>query len=151
MRAVKPQEIAPGIAYSMYTGEWDSIPSFSRLTPVREGVAKEITCLLPEGDERFGLRFRGFLRVPRSGVYTLGLISDDGSRLIFHDTVVIDNDGAHAATERVGHVALEEGFHPVHIDYFERSGSNMLGLYIKGPGMDRQSVPGGMLFHSKEF
>jgi hexosaminidase len=101
----------------------------------------------PEGD--FGLRLTGFLRVPRAGIYTFFLSSDDGSRLTVGEGVVVDNDGPHTMAERSGQVALRRGWHPVELRYFRRGGGG-LRLEVEGPGTPRREVPATWLAHLPE-
>lgn len=91
--------------------------------------------------EGFGLRFTGYLRVPRAGIYTFILSSDDGSRLSIGDRVVVDHDGPHAMSERQGQVALHRGWHPLEVLYFQAGGGKGLLLEAEGPGVTRREVP----------
>jgi hexosaminidase len=91
--------------------------------------------------EGFGLRLTGYVRVPRAGIYTFVLSSDDGSRLSIGDRVVVDHDGPHAMSERRGQVALHRGWHPLEVLYFQAGGGKGLLLEVEGPGVTRREVP----------
>jgi signal transduction histidine kinase len=70
-----------GLNYQCFEGEWESLPDFNSLTPVKSG-----TCSGPDGKLRTrannsGLVFTGFFAAAKSGVYTFYLKSSDGSRL----------------------------------------------------------------------
>jgi len=95
--------------------------------------------------EGFGLRFTGYVRVPRAGIYTFVLSSDDGSRLSIGDRVVVDHDGPHAMSERRGQVALHRGWHPLEVLYFQAGGAKGLLLEVEGPGVTRREVPASWL------
>jgi hypothetical protein len=95
--------------------------------------------------EGFGLRFTGYVRVPRAGIYTFVLSSDDGSRLSIGDRVVVDHDGPHAMSERRGQVALHRGWHPMEVLYFQAGGAKGLLLEVEGPGVTRREVPASWL------
>jgi len=56
-----------------------------------------------------GQFLNGFIRVPRKGIYTFFLSSDDGSRLTVGDRVVVNHDGPHSMAERAGISNLGEG------------------------------------------
>ncbi|MBA3847659.1 MAG: hypothetical protein H0X45_13585, partial [Planctomycetes bacterium] len=45
--------------------------------------------------DNFAVRWRGVLRVPVAGTWTLATDSDDGSRLVLDGAQVIDNSGRH--------------------------------------------------------
>ena len=100
---------------------------------------------VPSGS--FGLVLDGFIRVPRSGIYTFFLSSDDGSRLTVGDGVVVDHDGPHSMSERAGQVALHRGWHPLEVRYFQSGGGYGLHLEMEGPGVSRREVPAHWLAH----
>jgi len=139
---------APGLRYDYYEGEWQALPDFDRLAPAKSGVVAAVTCEPRARSERFGFRFEGYLTVPRDGVYTLRLESDDGSRLWIGHTLLVDNDGLHSAVERTGVIALAAGAHPLRIGYFERTGDDVLSVRISGPGMEGRPLSGELLAHA---
>ncbi len=105
----------------------------------REDVA---SVTLPAGapEENFGLRFRGYLRVPENGVYTFRLISDDGAVLRFANATALDHDGLHGASVRLGDVALAAGLHPLEVLYVQAGGAKALSLEWSVDGIDFQPV-----------
>jgi len=115
--------------------------------PVATTVADRVSLEPAASDELFALRFRGYVRVPETGVYSFHLTSDDGSRLLIDGGTLIDNDGVHGARERTGHQALEAGWHEIEIVFFQGRGGLALGLETQGPGLDRQEVPVTWLAH----
>ena len=82
--------------------------------------------------------------VPQTGLNTLYLNSDEGSRLRIDGQTVVENDGLHGMTERSGTLGLAAGIHLLRIEYFERSGSQGLIASIEGPDMAKQVVPADM-------
>ena len=87
------------------------IPKFkSRICTSSNAVVSAIDLRPSPRKEFFGLRFRGYLRVPATGVYGFHLSSDDGSRLILDGQTVADNDEIHGMGERTGWVGLAAGF-----------------------------------------
>jgi hypothetical protein len=66
--------------------------------------------------------FDGYVMVPESGVWTVGTISDDGSKLYIDDELVADNDGLHGDRKKTGAVDLQAGWHEVRVEFFERGG-----------------------------
>ncbi|MFN3407971.1 MAG: ATP-binding protein [Limisphaerales bacterium] len=79
--AATPVQWVPGLDFRCFEGAWNRLPDFSRLTPVRTGVATNFDLSLRTRPERVGLEFTGALAVPRAGFYTFYLRSDDGARL----------------------------------------------------------------------
>ncbi|MDQ6830240.1 MAG: PA14 domain-containing protein, partial [Gemmatimonadota bacterium] len=101
-----------------------------------------------DSSEMFSLRYTGYLRVPKTGVYTLGALADDGAALWVGDQFVFGSLGqSPKTTETWGQIALRAGLHPITVSYFQAYGPMALEMYIEGPGMKRQRIPRSMLFH----
>jgi alpha-L-fucosidase len=146
-RAAKDADTKPGLKYSYFEGVWDALPDFAKLRPLATGVASAIGLQPKKAPEHYGFELTGFLRVPRDGVYTLFLISDDGSRLFIGDTLVVDNDGLHSSLEKRGLIALAAGLHPIRVIQFNASGGEALAVSWQGPGWTKQAVPASALAH----
>jgi hypothetical protein len=98
----------------------------------------------------FAFRYTGYIRVPRTGVYTFLARSDDGAALwIGSDNVFWSVGQSPRTTETWGQVALQAGLHPITLGYFQAYGPMALELFVEGPGMPRQRVPSTMLFHDR--
>ena len=134
-----PDAAAPGLAHphglecGLYEGQWRALPDFSTLVP--SGTITMSAVGLPESrpEERFGMVCRGHLAIPSDGVYTLGLRSDDGSRLFIGGDRIIDNDGTHDKQERRAEIALAAGRHAIRVEYFQWSYGATLELWLGGP------------------
>jgi beta-glucosidase len=73
---------------------------------------------LPE--DGFSVRWTGKLTPPKSGLYALGLRSDDGSRLYLDGKLVVDNWGDHPPTLKTTQIELVGGkAYDVRLEYFE--------------------------------
>jgi len=145
--AQQPESLTAGLKYEAFLGQWDELPDFDKLSPIRVGRIDAVT--LPEVNEAtvgIGLRMMGWLEVPVDGLYTFLLISDDGSRLFVGDTLLIDNDFLHMPQVKHGLIRLQAGMHPIMVEYFDGGGGKALGLSIEGPGLERQPVPPSMWF-----
>ncbi len=105
-----------------FEGDWDRLPDFGALPS--KGSFRRRTVTLPVGfrDERVGLRYEGWIEIPRDDVYLFSLASDDGARLLVRGETVVDNDGLHAAAEKRGGIALGAGLHPIAVDWFNKTG-----------------------------
>jgi hexosaminidase len=105
---------------------------------------------LPTGIPRgsFGLISTGFIRLPRKGIYTFFLTSDDGSRLRIDGETVVDHDGYHSASEKRGQAALHRGWHPLEVLYFQGGGGATVKLEVEGPNLSRREVPATWFAHS---
>lgn len=144
-RPVAAAEAAPaarGLEFDCFEGEFEKLADLAALAPVRSGTASKPDLAAAGGrKERFGLRFRGFVRAPRTGVYVFYLGSDDGSRLAVGGRDLIVNDGVHGVSEERGEIALAQGWHPIEIDYFQATGPMALDLAWRGPGFARSPLP----------
>ena len=138
--------VAPGqekkVSYAYYEGEWEVLPDFDQLQPVRTGRAYEFHLEGVEGrrEDHFGMRFEGIIQVDQAGVYTFYTRSDDGTKLYVDGTEVVDNDGSHGALEESGEITLEPGRHTVVVTYFENGGGEHLEVLYHGPGVERQML-----------
>lgn len=110
----------PGVDFNYYEGEFQALPDFSGMSPIRTGRAEAPSLeALSAREDHFAAVFTGLISVPRTGLYRLDLRSDDGSRLYLHDVLLIDNDGSHSPRNRQGWIALTAGQHPFRLEYFE--------------------------------
>lgn len=74
-----------GLDFRCYEVPGEILPELDALTPVRSGVTTNFDLSIRVRDDHVGLRFEGFFQVPRGGLYTFYLRSDDGSRLFIGD------------------------------------------------------------------
>ncbi len=70
---------------------------------------------------------------------------DDGSRITIDDTIIINHDGIHGATEAKGNIKLDAGLHRITVEYFEGAGGEELAVTWQGPGFERQPIPNTVL------
>jgi hypothetical protein len=142
LAAAKPEGLVPGLAFEFFKGHWTGLPDFAALAPSRTGeaAAMDLECAAGEKSD-FGLRFRGFIRVPTTDVYVFSVNSDDGTRLRIGGRDVVRNDGVHGMTEVRGEIALEEGWHPIELVYFQGTGGLGLQVTWEGPGFLQRPIP----------
>jgi alpha-L-fucosidase len=136
----------PGLKFTCVEGEFKTLPDFAAMKPAAEGTTEAFDLARRTRDAGFALRFRGYIRVPKTGIYTFSLKSDDGSRLWIGDYLVVDNDGVHGSREQSGAVALAEGLQPVTVAMFDQGGGFDLEVSYQGPGVARQRIPASVLF-----
>ena len=136
-----------GDGAELYKPDWESMPDFTKSTPTSEDVVPTIG--LPKGPATAyeGRILQGFLEVPEDGLYTFELTSDDGSLLWLHNELLVDNDGLHGSATEVGHIALEQGFHPIRIEWFNKTGGASLDLKVGHNGKAASTVPASWLAH----
>jgi alpha-L-fucosidase len=140
-------EAKEGLLYNLYRGDWDKIPDFNGLQPNLSGIAKDFSLASKPADDKFALDYQGFINIPADGIYTLGLNSDDGSKLYLGDKLAIDNDGLHGPGLKAEEFALGKGLHSIRISFFEKSGGNLLELSWKTGNGKMEPVPTEAFFH----
>ena len=146
VEAMAPVEVGAardGLRCETFEGEWDAVPDFGSLAASETRVVPGVA--LPGREEFVARRYTGYVRVPSSGVWTFVLTSDDGSRLYVGDRLVVDNDGLHGAEAVAGEAALGAGWHPIRIEYFNKTGGSALEL-LMGPVGGTPAAPQALCY-----
>ena len=103
--------------------------------------------LVDPGDgERYSIRYTGYIFIAATDTYTFYTSSDDGSKLFIDGTQVVDNDGAHGNRERSGDIALNVGFYPIEVLFFERTGGNILSVSYQSSTISKTTIPFSILY-----
>ena len=144
---VEPGPVEPGLRYNYYSGTFRMVHDFVEMEPVKSGTVSNFTIEPRESETFFGFDFRGYLKIPSEGLYTFYLKTNDGGKMYLAEEVIIDNDGLHPAIERTRTLALKKGTYPVMVKYFQEGGTNMFKVSWKGPGIEKQEIPGSVLFY----
>jgi alpha-L-arabinofuranosidase len=137
----------PGIQYEYYEGGWQKLPAFASLSPKRSGSIEQFLIPKENSEENFAVQYIGYINIPKDGLYTFSINSDDGADISIDKNVIADNDGRHAPQEQSGTVVLKSGFHEIKVTFFQAGGGKVLDASIEGPGLPKQIIPSGMLFH----
>jgi signal transduction histidine kinase len=74
-------DFVSGLNYACYPATEEVLPDFNQLTALKTGVVTNFDLSVIVQPENIGLEFNGYLQVPRDGLYTFYLTSDDGSRM----------------------------------------------------------------------
>lgn len=135
-----PDKGQKGVAYAYYEGDWDALPDFDKLEPVKQGVADTFTIAPRKRDDRFGFVFMGYLDIEEAGRYKFHTASDDGSRLWIDGKRIVDNDGLHGVVRKSGEVDLKSGMHTVRVDYFEKTGGEELNVGMASSGSAESAI-----------
>ncbi len=69
--------------------------------------------------EWFAIDYNGTFTLKKPTNFKFKLTSDDGSKLLIDDQLIIDNDGQHSTQMREGSVSLKSGKHTIEIQYFQ--------------------------------
>lgn len=119
-----------GLWMESYTGNWEKLPDFSRMTSRNRELASSLSVPMSgtRPEEHVGQFYSGYLNVPANGVYRFDLSSDDGAKLWIDGHLVVDADGLHSAQTISGQAALAKGPHVFALGYFNATGGAALGL-----------------------
>jgi alpha-L-fucosidase len=106
-----------GLRASQWTGAFEQVPEplLSSQTPTDLGRPGDLRMTEARRAENQCIEQSGWLHVPATGLYQFALTS---------------NDGLHGAATEVGYTALAEGWHPIRIVWFNRTGSGTLDLAL---------------------
>jgi signal transduction histidine kinase len=85
---VSGQEFEPGLQVEYFEGNWERVPDFDLLKPVKTAIVTNFNPGFRSHDELVGLRFTGFVKVPTNGYYSFSTTSADGSLLFVGDPAV---------------------------------------------------------------
>lgn len=141
-----PQKLQQGLQYKIYEGQWNKLPDFNSLTPVRSGVIKEF--VLPENipATNVGVVYEGYLKVDQDGIYEFSITSDDGSRIEIDGESVAINDGLHGMIERTGSTFLKKGYHTIRVEFFQAGGGWGLNVLMAAPGGEKRPISSSSLY-----
>jgi hypothetical protein len=138
----------PGLRYRYVEGIGQKLSDFTFADRGAAGITETVELeKIPHREDNFALELSGYLRIPKTGVYTFFLESDDGSDLRIEDTLVINNDGLHSRQELTGEMALAAGDHPITVRFFERGGVAWLRLRMAGADGVARTLGQGDFFH----
>ena len=145
-----PQSVPPGrmgnVHYKLFHGNWNKLPDFNALEPVKSGPVKKrrFNVKAFKKKNQFGVVFSGQLNVPQSAEYGFRLASDDGSRLWIDGKKILDADGIHGISgPKPQNVTLTAGLHEIVVEYFERDGHEELEVEWSGPGVKDKRLSSG--------
>jgi S1-C subfamily serine protease len=126
----------PGLKYRLYRGQFTRCPDLSKLTPVDEGTTPKLQLdQVPQiPDDYYALALEGYLEIPETGVWTVAVASDDGSRVFVDGELLINNDGLHPTQWGAGRDRWQKGLHTLRIEFFEGIGDAELRLVLSQDG-----------------
>jgi glucose/arabinose dehydrogenase len=136
-----PPNTVNGLTYAYYEGNWTVLPNFSSITPVESGNITSVNLWPKNRDDQYAFRWTGFVDVPADGNWTFYTMSDEGSQLLIGNTIVVNNDGLHAAQEASGTIGLLSGKHAFTVTFFEQTGAASIITRWAGPGVGKRVIP----------
>ncbi len=135
----------PGVRYA-YREVWvcRSVDQMFQYPVLKKGIVPVISSDMGfRMDDKNGVEYSGYIKIPRDGTYTFYLFSEDGSVLYIDDIRLILNEGS----RRRGMIALQTGFHRIRVRHVQVGGTPKLRLSWTGPGAGLQEIPAEAYFH----
>jgi len=132
----------PTLNYSYYhITSGGSVAEVVNGTPVATGTSFGFDLNNRDRNDFFGFAFEGTINIPVAGDWTFYTVSDDSSTLHIGDTLVVDNQGLQAPTERSGTVNLTAGLHHITVRFAKDQGGQFLAVLWEGPGTPKAPIP----------
>ena len=133
--------------YFELTNEIKSANKLLNLNADKKGTVEKFVFPFENGKlpEKFGVIYKGYIKVPITDVYTFSVLSNDGSRLFIDNKLVVDNDGLHGAYEKSGEVALQKGLHKIKLLYFQAGGGKALKVFMKNNRTEKMELTENIL------
>ncbi len=92
---------------------------------------------IPElGADKFSIRWQGFVYLDSAGTQQICADSDDGKRVYFNDSLLIDDWKAHRKKRICQEIRAQKGWYPLRFDFFESGGAAIVKL-MHGPNREK--------------
>jgi hypothetical protein len=141
-----------GLDFLRFKGSWTKLPDFSSIAPDSAGpVDTFCAASLSHSPLNFGAVLSGYLTIPLDGSYTFYLTSSDGSSLFLNDSLVLSNDGIHAAAHQDSvTLPLTTGFYRIEVRYFDGGSAPFLNVSYACPdvGIEKITIPRDALYRA---
>ena len=118
----------------MYVDELD------KFEPKKTGITPNFSIAERENDGLFGFIYSGYIKIPKDGVYTFFLSTNDGGVLYMDGKRFIDKDGPGTSTPLSRTVNLKAGTYKIGEKYFQMGGGQELKIFWKGPEFEKREM-----------
>jgi hypothetical protein len=146
--AIQVSNPKTGLLYDYFTESMGNLNKIKSLTAKYHEKCQNIEIVHKDRETDFAYIFTGFLDIPKEGMYTFYLTSNDGSKFFLDNHLVIDHDGLHGATTKNNSIPLRKGLHNLELHYFQQGGFSLLNLEWKIPSSNiKEKIPASQLYH----
>jgi hypothetical protein len=146
-KSIAKSGLQPGLSYDYFEKFFVSTEDMDSLKPNKSGVIDKFTIENTKTNNYFGYQYEGYIKVPKDGIYTFYLLSNDGSRLFIDHEKLIENEANHGSIEEPGRIALKKGLHHIKVRYFQCGGGKSLKVSWDRPGFSKKEIKAGVLYH----
>ncbi|MFZ0304805.1 MAG: PKD domain-containing protein [Terracidiphilus sp.] len=145
----------PGLAYSIFPGEWAELTDLSSIKPTLTGQSQKLEASA-QGFTRYAAAWDGFIDIPADGGYNFYLLDPDGARLVIDGREVaktgppfanVCGTPGNAMRYAVGSLGLRAGKHAVHIEGLHSASNQAPRLMWQAPGGALVDVPQNAYSH----
>ena len=137
----------PGLKYKYFEEDVLSVDELDAFKPKKTGVTPNFSIDERENDGLFGFIYTGYIKIPRDGVYTFFLSSNDGGVLYLDGKSFVGRKGPGTATPLSRMINLKAGTYKIGEKYFQMGGGYGNTISWKGPGIKKEVIPASVLFH----
>ena len=129
----------PGLEYKYYQAHVINEFELDDLEPLEIGIISRITADERKREDYFGYSFSGYLKIPRDGIYSISISSNDGNTFFL--------DGKKFGG---GSIAIRKGIYKISQKYFQLGNKKWDIVTWEGPGIKKQEIPRSAYFHHKK-
>ncbi len=144
-KAVEAEGTEAGLACDYYPNK--SYPNTLALPEEAPEQSVVSNLKSPRDTNAFGMKLKGFIDVPETGIYSFFFTCDDGGVIYIGDEVIVDNDGNHSPVLKSGQAALEKGLHPFRLDFVEAGGGYTLKVQYSINNGPLNDIPDSWFVH----
>jgi hypothetical protein len=132
------------LSYRYYEGTFTSVPNFQTQFPVEQGSVAGFSIAPRNRNDDFAFLFEGYINIPATDIYSFHVKSEDGAKLYIDGVLLVNNDGTKSvAIEATGSIQLAAGLHPVRLEYFHQTGSELLEVRWSTLSQPSAAIPAG--------
>lgn len=132
----KKIDLKPGLQYKYYHAHVISPEELDDLQPLETGIISRITADERKREDYFGYAFSGYLKIPKDGIYSISISSNDGNTFFL--------DGKKFSG---GSIAIHKGIYKISQKYFQLGNKKWDRVSWEGPGIEKQEIPPSAYFH----
>ncbi len=132
-------KFSAGLEYKYYHAHVVSEFELDDLEPLETGIISRITADERKREDYFGYNFSGYLKIPRDGIYSFSISSNDGNTFFLDDKKF----GG-------GSIAIRKGIYKISQKYFQLGNKKWDIVTWKGPGIEKQEIPESAYFHQNK-
>jgi predicted alpha/beta superfamily hydrolase len=142
----------PGLRYRLFRGYIGDIPDTIEMEPSETGVVPAVSARETYPETSYLLEYSGYVVIETPGYYLFSFLSGHPSRLVVGPQRLNNIFfGYFENNEPSLSLYLEKGMHPIRLCTTDfANDDDTFVLSYRGPGMKRQPVPAGALFHKDQ-